>query len=385
MYPTISDFLLDFFGINLPLPIQTFGFMLAISFFLAAYTLKLELIRKENAGLLNYNIVDVVTGKPTSISELFSSSISGFVIGYKLVFILFHYGDFVNDTQGVLLSSKGNLFGGLILGSIMGYIRYREGQKNKLTEIKIVQEKVWPHQIVMNITFTAAIAGIIGAKIFHNLENWDELVANPIESLLSFSGLTMYGGLIFGTFAVIYMTNKQGIAPLHIADAAAPGIMLAYGTGRLGCQLSGDGDWGIANLAPKPDWMSFLPDWFWSYNYPHNVISSGVPMDGCYGRHCMILPQPVFPTPLYESIMCVALFFLLWALRKKINKPGLVFSLYLLLNGAERFIIEQIRINNKFMFLGMNVTQAEIIASCLIMLGTFGLIIFSKKRNGVNQ
>jgi hypothetical protein len=385
MYPTISDFLLDFFGINLPLPIQTFGFMLAISFFLAAYTLKLELIRKENAGLLNYNIVDVVSGQPASISELFSSSISGFVIGYKLVFILFHYSDFVNDTQGVLLSSKGNLFGGLIIGSIMGYIRYREGQRNKLPEIKIIQEKVWPHQIVMNITFTAAIAGIIGAKIFHNLENWDELVANPIESLLSFSGLTMYGGLIFGTFAVIYMTKKQGIAPLYIADAAAPGIMLAYGTGRLGCQLSGDGDWGIANLSPKPDWMSFLPDWFWSYNYPHNVISSGVPIDGCYGRHCMILPQPVFPTPLYESIMCVVLFFLLWALRKKLNKPGLIFSLYLLLNGAERFIIEQIRINNKFMFLGMYVTQAEIIASCLIILGTLGLIIFSKNRDAVNK
>ena len=385
MYPTISDFLLDFFGVDLPLPIQTFGFMLAISFFLAAYSLKLELIRKESAGLLNYNLVEVVTGKPASLLELFSSSLSGFVIGYKLAFILFHYSDFVNDTQGVLLSSKGNLFGGLILGSIMGYIRYREGQKNKLPEIKIVQEKVWPHQIVMNITFTAAIAGIIGAKIFHNLENWDELVANPIDSLLSFSGLTMYGGLIFGTFAVIYMTKKQGIAPLHIADAAAPGIMLAYGTGRLGCQLSGDGDWGIANLAPKPDWMSFLPDWFWSYNYPHNVISSGVPIEGCFGRHCMILPQPVFPTPLYESIMCVALFFLLWALRKKLNKPGLVFSLYLLLNGAERFIIEQIRINNKFMFLGLNVTQAEIIAACLIMLGTIGLIIFSKNRNGVNQ
>lgn len=385
MYPTISDFLLDFFGVDLPLPIQTFGFMLAISFFLAAYSLKLELIRKESAGLLNYNLVEVVTGKPASLLELFSSSLSGFVIGYKLAFILFHYSDFVNDTQVVLLSSKGNLFGGLILGSIMGYIRYREGQKNKLPEIKIVQEKVWPHQIVMNITFTAAIAGIIGAKIFHNLENWDELVANPIDSLLSFSGLTMYGGLIFGTFAVIYMTKKQGIAPLHIADAAAPGIMLAYGTGRLGCQLSGDGDWGITNLAPKPDWMSFLPDWFWSYNYPHNVISSGVPIEGCFGRHCMILPQPVFPTPLYESIMCVALFFLLWALRKKLNKPGLVFSLYLLLNGAERFIIEQIRINNKFMFLGLNVTQAEIIAACLIMLGTIGLIIFSKNRNGVNQ
>jgi phosphatidylglycerol:prolipoprotein diacylglycerol transferase len=285
MYPTISDFLLDFFGVDLPLPIQTFGFMLAISFFLAAYSLKLELIRKESAGLLNYNLVEVVIGKPASLLEMFSSSISGFVIGYKLAFILFHYSDFVNDTQGVLLSSKGNVLGGLLLGALMGYIRYREGQKNKLPEIKIVQEKVWPHQIVMNITFTAAIAGIIGAKIFHNLENWDELVANPIESLLSFSGLTMYGGLIFGTFAVVYMTKKQGIAPLHIADAAAPGIMLAYGTGRLGCQLSGDGDWGVVNLAPKPDWMSFLPDWFWSYNYPHNDISSGVHIDGCFGRH----------------------------------------------------------------------------------------------------
>lgn len=161
--------------------------------------------------------------------------------------------------------------------------------------------------------------------------------------------------------------------------------MLAYGTGRLGCQLSGDGDWGIVNLAPKPDWMSFLPDWFWSYSYPHNVISSGVPMDGCFGRHCMILPQPVFPTPLYEAILCIALFFVLWSFRKRLKVPGTVFSIYLLLNGIERFTIEQIRINNKFMFLGMNVTQAEIIASCLIILGLSGLIVFRKKRNGINQ
>lgn len=385
MYPTISDFLLDFFGLNLPLPIQTFGFMLAISFFLAAYTLKLELLRKEKGGLLNYHVVTTVQGKPASSFEIVSSAFTGFIIGYKLIFILFNYSTFVNDTQGVLLSSKGNLLGGIIVAAIMAYMRYREGEKNKLPEVKVVQENVWPHQMVMNITFTAAISGIIGAKLFHNLENWDELMANPIEALLSFSGLTMYGGLIFGTVAVIYMTKKYGIAPLHIADAAAPGIMLAYGTGRLGCQLSGDGDWGIVNLAPKPDWMSFLPDWFWSYSYPHNVISSGVPMDGCFGRHCMILPQPVFPTPLYEAILCIALFFVLWSFRKRLKVPGTVFSIYLLLNGIERFTIEQIRINNKFMFLGMNVTQAEIIASCLIILGLSGLIVFRKKRNGINQ
>lgn len=67
--------------------------------------------------------------------------------------------------------------------------------------------------MVMNITFTAAISGIIGAKLFHNLENWDELMANPIEALLSFSGLTMYGGLIFGTVAVIYMTKNTESHP----------------------------------------------------------------------------------------------------------------------------------------------------------------------------
>ena len=384
MYPTISDFLLDFFGLNLPLPIQTFGFMLAISFFLAAYTLKLELLRKEKSGLLNYHVVTTVQGKPASIVDISSSALTGFIIGFKLIFIILNYSDFVNDTQGVLLSSKGNLLGGIVVAALMAFMRYREGEKNRLPEVKVVQENVWPHQIVMNITFTAAIAGIIGAKLFHNLENWDELMANPIEALLSFSGLTMYGGLIFGTVAVIYMTKKYGIAPLHIADAAAPGIMLAYGTGRLGCQLSGDGDWGIVNLAPKPEWMSFLPDWFWSYSYPHNVISSGVPIEGCFGRHCMILPQPVFPTPLYEAIICIALFFVLWSVRKKLSLPGTVFSLYLLLNGIERFSIEQIRVNNKFMFLGMNLTQAEIIASCLILLGATGLIVFSKNRNAIN-
>jgi phosphatidylglycerol---prolipoprotein diacylglyceryl transferase len=384
MYPTISDFLLDFFGLNLPLPIQTFGFMLAISFFLAAYTLKLELLRKEKSGLLTYHVVTTVQGKPASIVDISSSALTGFIIGFKLIFIILNYSDFVNDTQGALLSSKGNLLGGIVVAALMAFMRYREGEKNRLPEVKVVQENVWPHQMVMNITFTAAISGIIGAKLFHNLENWDELMANPIEALLSFSGLTMYGGLIFGTVAVIYMTKKYGIAPLHIADAAAPGIMLAYGTGRLGCQLSGDGDWGIVNLAPKPDWMSFLPDWFWSYSYPHNVISSGVPIEGCFGRHCMILPQPVFPTPLYEAILCIALFFVLWSVRKKLSLPGTVFSLYLLLNGIERFAIEQIRVNNKFMFLGMNLTQAEIIASCLILLGVTGIIVFGKNRNAIN-
>ena len=98
-------------------------------------------------------------------------------------------------------------------------------------------------------------------------------------------------------------------------------------------------------------------------------------------RHCMILPQPVFPTPLYEAIICIALFFVLWGIRKYISKPGVLFSIYLLFNGIERLMIEQIRVNNKIKFLGFHPTQAEIIASILIILGLTGLFVLNKKKN----
>src|SRR5436853_7679108 len=119
----------------------------------------------------------------------------------------------------------------------------------------------------------------------------------------------MDGGLIVAGIAFIWYGRKNGIPALHLCDANATGLMLAYGVGRLGCHIAGDGDWGIANTAPKPSWMSFLPDWFWSYHYPHNVINEGVPIPGCVGSHCSILELPVWPTPLYECIICVAFFF----------------------------------------------------------------------------
>ena len=97
----------------------------------------------------------------------------------------------------------------------------------------------------------AAVSGLIGAKIFHNLENMDAFLADPMGQLLSFSGLTFYGGLICGTAVVIWYAKKHNMHYKHIADAAAPGLMLAYGVGRMGCHFSGDGDWGINNLSPK--------------------------------------------------------------------------------------------------------------------------------------
>lgn len=374
MYPTLSDLLKDIFGFDLPLPIQSFGFMLAVSFFFAAYTLSLELKRKTKQGLLKPVTITVVKGEPAAASDLFFSFLTGFIIGFKLLYIIVNYSSFVEDTQGVLLSSKGNVLGGIIAGAAFAYMRYRDKKKEQLPEPELVNQRVMPAELVGNITMIAAIAGIIGAKIFHNLENLDQFETDPVGALLSFSGLTMYGGLIVGAAAVMWYGKKHGIHPLVLSDATAPGLMLAYGTGRLGCQIAGDGDWGIVNLQPKPTWLSWLPDWAWSYNYPHNVVSEGVPIPGCMGHHCMVLPDPVYPTPFYEAVACILLFFVLWSLRKRITVTGKLFSLYLLLNGIERMLIEQIRVNNRFDVAGMNVTQAEVIALLLILTGLAGLI-----------
>ena len=383
MYPTLTDLLKDLFGIYIPLPVQTFGLLLGISFGFAAYTLFLELKRKENAGLLPDIPTKETIGLPASTSELLSSAIFGFITGYKLIYIISGYQEFVNDTQGVLLSAEGSLPGGIFGALIFIYIRYREKENTRLPEPETRDVILKPHQLTVNITMIAALAGIVGAKIFHNLENLDEFERDPIGALMSFSGLTMYGGLICGAGAVLWYGMKNGIKPLHLCDAAAPGIMLAYGTGRLGCQLAGDGDWGIVNLNPKPDWLSWLPDWAWAYNYPRNVISEGIPIPGCEGRHCMMLPDAVYPTPLYEAVICIALFFVLWGMRKRMQTAGMIFFIYLLLNGIERFFIEKIRVNTKYHISGHAITQAEIISSALILIGIGGIVYLNNRKNKI--
>jgi prolipoprotein diacylglyceryltransferase len=240
--------------------------------------------------------------------------------------------------------------------------------------------------MVGNMTMIAAIAGILGAKIFHNLENLAEFSADPIGSLVSFSGLSIYGGLIVGGGAVLYYAVKNGLTWIHVADACAPGLMAAYGVGRIGCQLSGDGDWGMPNPNPKPDWLSWAPDWMWAFDYEGNVLnkdlgSPGNPVEHIENGISLIYEGNAWPTPFYETIMAFIIFGVLWSLRKKIQIPGFIFSLYLALNGVERFFIEKIRINPDYHFLGIEATQAELIAILMFVFGLVGIAYFSKNRN----
>lgn len=380
MYAGLSDILNDFFGTHFTSSFPpTFGTLVAISFILGAWTLTLELKRKEKAGLINPVVRRVTVGEGAGFGELFWNGLFGFLLGYKIVFAFLNSDEFFSDPQKSILSLKGNFIAGLITGAIFIWLRYREKQKQKLSEPKIVDEVIYPHQLISEIVMAAAIGGLLGAKIFHLLEYWDDFIADPAGMFFSGSGLTMYGGLIIGAITVLWYGRKNNIPPLHMCDAAGPGLMLAYGTGRLGCQLSGDGDWGLVNTSPKPAIINFLPDWFWSYKYPNNVVNEGILIPDCIGNHCYQLAQGVYPTPLYESIACILLFFLLWSMRKKITIPGVLFSWFLLFNGIERFLVESIRINSKYHLGGLAFSQAQLISLLLIITGIAGILYFKSK------
>jgi phosphatidylglycerol---prolipoprotein diacylglyceryl transferase len=126
---------------------------------------------------------------------------------------------------------------------------------------------------------------------------------------------------------------------------------------------------------------SFLPNWLFAYSYPHNVINEGVKIPGCEGIYCSHLAVPVFPTPIYEIVVCLGLFILLWAVRKKFTIPGTLFAFYLIINGLERFFIEKIRVNSRYDIFGWHPTQAEIISSLLVISGTLLWIVLARRNH----
>lgn len=383
MFPTLGHLISYLTGYSVTLGFPTFGFVVALSFLMAAWTLARELERMMAQGLLQRVKEKVEARKPAGIGDYILQGILGFLIGYKLGLILVDGNTFLAQPAAAIFSVEGFWPSGILLAALFVYLRYR-AEKTPAPATEAIRT-LPTGELVGNITAVAAISGIIGAKIFHNLEYPEEFLADPVGSLFSQGGLTFYGGLIFGTAAVTWYVWKKGLNPIRVADAAAPGLMLAYATGRIGCQLSGDGDWGIVNRWPKPDFLSWLPDWMWGFTYPHNVAEEGIPIPGCSGPYCMELPEPVFPTPIYETLAGLLLFGILWSIREKMIRPGLMFSVYLMFNGFERFWIEKIRVNSVYHIGGLAVTQAEIISLLLFVAGVTGVFLTKRHQNKLEK
>ena len=165
------------------------------------------------------------------------------------------------------------------------------------------------------MTVIAVVAGIVGAKIFHIMENWGDFVADPRGMLFSQGGLTFYGGLLFAAVGIIWYVRKHRVNLPIFVDVTLPTVMLAYGIGRIGCHLAGDGDWGIpANVEAKP---GFLPDWLWSETYPNNILEYTRP----YPNRESIRPQ--FMNFSWRQ----AIFAVLWSLRRHPFRAGWLGSL----------------------------------------------------------
>lgn len=432
MYPNLYYVFKDWFGVEWKALsfLNTFGLMVAFAFIAAAIVLTSELKRKEKLGLLLPREEMLTVGKPASLWDIIFNAFIGFLFGYKILGLFFGKPEGIT-AQEYIFSKEGNIIGGLLVAALLAGLKWYDKNKQKLKEPENRTVRIWPHDRVGDIIILGLVFGILGAKLFDNLENWDEFIKDPIGHIFSASGLTFYGGLIAASIAICWYGARKGIKVKHLVDAAAPALMIAYAIGRIGCQVSGDGDWGIYNSAYISDangkvqaaqpgefkslvqknstyfldgkavdtagrmvyvtdrtyasvdavpnkafkGPSFLPSWFFAYAYPQNVNKDGILIPGNTQEHNRVLPLPVFPTPFYETILCTILFLFLWGIRKRIETPLVMFGIYLIINGMERFLIELIRVNKTYSLFGFHPSQAEVIASILALAGAILIII----------
>lgn len=379
MFPTINDLLAYLFHVRIPFPVQTFGFFVALAFWGAYQVFTAEFKRYEATGKIQAFVRYELTGNPASVADMAINFLPGFILGYKVGGAIVQSPLFQHNPRHYLLSWQGYWPLGVLVGGLFAFWVYIDRKRKILPKPQSIPITVHPYQLMGRIVLAVGVAGVLGAKLFDIAEHWELFVYDPLHTLFNSTGFAYYGGLIFGALTYLYIGHVHGMKLVHLADIGSPGMMLAYGIGRVGCQLSGDGDWGIINNLQQPAAIQFLPQWMWSFRFPHNGINAGVPISGCSGNYCNQLAQGVFPTSYYEAVLCIGFFIMMWLFRKSIVKPGLMFCIYLVLNGTERFLMEFIRINHRYHIAGISLTQAQIIGLVMLTCGFAGILYLTLK------
>jgi len=203
----------------------------------------------------------------------------------------------------------------------------------------------WAYEMV----FSGLVGGIVGSRLDFIVENYDDVKDDLLGNLFSGAGLVWYGGLIGGAIGVALWARYRGLFGLILLDLAAVPLALGYAIGRIGCQLSGDGDYGQPWNGP------------WAMAYPDGTVSTDT---------------PVHPTPIYETLTMGLVAYVLWRLRDRF-RTGILFAIYLVAAGMERFLVEFIRRNGD---VALGLTQAQLISLVMILGG--GIWIARAARHG---
>jgi phosphatidylglycerol---prolipoprotein diacylglyceryl transferase len=202
----------------------------------------------------------------------------------------------------------------------------------------------WAYELV----FAALIGGLVGARLYYLFDNWSSVEDDLLGNLFSGEGLVWYGGALGGVAGAFLWAYRRRFLGLALLDLTAPALALGYAIGRIGCQLSGDGDYGISSSLP------------WAMAYPDGTVPT---------------TDEVHPTPVYETLAMGLVAWLLWTLRDRL-RPGMLFALYLVLAGTERFLVEFVRRNDELLT-GLTVAQLESIV--LVLVGGLWLALAGRR------
>jgi phosphatidylglycerol:prolipoprotein diacylglycerol transferase len=244
------------------------------------------------------------------------------------------------------------------------------------------------------ITTFAIIFGIAGAKILFLIENWSDFIKDPAGMAFSAGGLTWYGGFILAMTVVYFYLRAKKVPFLKVWDGLGLALIIAYGVGRVGCHLSGDGDYGPPTKLPwgtiyaqgtaKPtyqlgEYFERNPDARLQWNYDSlRVLPAGVDRLGHrYNRFDEV--TPLHPTPLYELVLGIVGFAILWSMRKKASPDGMLFMMYLMLASVFRFTVEFWRLNSR---VWQGLSEAQVLAILLFVIGLTGAYLLRRRQEG---
>jgi phosphatidylglycerol:prolipoprotein diacylglycerol transferase len=202
----------------------------------------------------------------------------------------------------------------------------------------------WAYEAI----FSALAGGFIGARVYYMVQNWDQVNDDLFGRIFSGQGLVWYGGAIGGAIAVVLWARYRDFLSLALLDLCAPALAIGYAVGRIGCQLSGDGDYGVPSDLP------------WAMAYPDGTVPT---------------TEEVHPTPVYETLAMGLVAWVLWRLRHRMQN-GTLFALYLVLAGTERFLVEFIRRNDE-VIAGLTVPQLESLV--MMIVGSVWLALAARR------